>query len=67
MFNGQHLTGRNQPSIELIQAILSLLPPGSAIGQSQCGPMPSSLAKELQAHHIQIIVDSCGQVYIQVP
>lgn len=67
MFNGQHLTGRNQPSLELIQAILPLLPSGSSIGQSQCGQMPPSLAKELQAHHIQIIIDSCGQVYIQVP
>lgn len=67
MFNGQKLTGRNQPSIELIQAVLSLLPPGSAIGQSGCGQLPPSLAKELQAHQIQVIPDSCGQVYVQVP
>lgn len=67
MFNGQHLTGRNQPSLDLIQVILSLLPSGSAIGQSQCGPLPSSLAKELQAHHIQVITDSCGHVHVQVP
>ena len=67
MFNGQHLTGRNQPSLQLIQTILSVLPAGSTIGQLQCGSLPPSLAKELQAHHILIIPDSCGQVYVQVP
>ena len=66
-FNGQRLTGRNQPSIQFIQTILSHLTPGSAIGQSQCGPMPPSLAKALQAHHIITIPDSCGHVHIQLP
>src|SRR5438874_1631763 len=67
MFNGQKLTGRNQPSIELIQLILSLLPAGSGIGQSQCGPMPPQLAQSLQAHHILTFPDSCRHVHIQVP
>ena len=67
MFNGQQLTGRNQPSIQFIQAILSLLPPGSGIGQSQCGQTPPSLAKALQTHHILTFPDSCGHVHIQVP
>ncbi|HLX56890.1 MAG TPA: hypothetical protein VKR83_07685 [Ktedonobacteraceae bacterium] len=67
MFNGQQVTGRNQPSIELIQTILSLLPPGSAIGQSQCGQTPPLLAKAFQTHHILTIPDSCGHVHIQIP
>jgi len=67
MFNGQQLTGRNQPSIQLIQTVLSILPSGSGIGQSECGSLPPSLAKELQAQHIQTFPDSCGHVHIQVP
>jgi hypothetical protein len=66
-FNGQKLTGRNQPSIQLIQAILSLLPPGSGIGQSQCGQTPPQLANALQTHHILTFPDSCGHVHIQIP
>lgn len=66
-FNGQKLTGRNQPSIQLIQSILSLLPPGSGIGQSQCGQMPPLLAKSLQTHQIITFPDSCGHVHIQIP
>ena len=66
-FNGQQMTGRNQPSIEFIQTILSHLPRGSGIGQSQCGPTPPSLAQALQAHHILTFPDSCGHVHIQVP
>ena len=67
MFNGQHLMGRNQPSIQFIQTILSLLPSGSGIGQSQCGPTPPQLAKDFQTHHILTYPDSCGHVQIQVP
>ncbi|MDQ6661500.1 MAG: hypothetical protein M3Z24_11095 [Chloroflexota bacterium] len=66
-FNGQQLTGRNQPSIQLIQIILPLLPPGSGIGQSQCGQTPPLLAKSLQTHHILTFPDSCGHVHIQIP
>jgi hypothetical protein len=66
-FNGQKLTGRDQPSIELIQSILSLLPPGSGIGQSQCGQTPPLLAKSFQTHHILTFPDSCGHVHIQIP
>ncbi len=66
-FNGQQVTGRNQPSIQLIQTLLSLLTSGSGIGQSQCGLTPPPLAKALQAHHILTFPDSCGHVHIQVP
>ncbi|MEO8954175.1 MAG: hypothetical protein ABI396_06745 [Ktedonobacteraceae bacterium] len=66
-FNGQQVTGRNQPSIQLIQSILPLLSSGSGIGQSQCGQTPPQLAKDLQAHHILTFPDSCGHVHIQVP
>lgn len=66
-FNGQKLTGRNQPSIQLIQTILPLLPQGAAIGQSQCGPTPPLLAKAFQTHRIIAIPDSCGHVHIQIP
>lgn len=66
-FNGQKLAGRNQPSIELIQIILPLLPPGSGIGQSQCGQTPPLLATSLQTHHILTFPDSCGHVHIQIP
>ena len=66
-FQGQQMTGRNQPSIEFIQTILSHLPRGSGIGQSQCGPTPPSLAQALQAHGILTFPDSCGHVHIQVP
>jgi hypothetical protein len=66
-FNSQQLTGRNQPSIELIQIILPLLPPGSGIGQSQCGQTPPLLAKSFQTHHIITFPDSCGHVHIQIP
>ncbi len=66
-FNGQQVTGRNQPSIQLIQTLLPLLSSGSGIGQSGCGQMPPSLAKSLQAHHILTFPDSCGHVHIQVP
>ncbi len=66
-FNGQMMTGRNQPSIQFIQFILPLLPAGSGIGQSQCGPTPPQLAQSLKAHHILTFPDSCGHVHIQVP
>ncbi len=69
-FDGQKLMGRNQPSIQLIQTILPLLPPGAGIGQSQggmCGQTPPLLAKSLQTHHILTFPDSCGHVHIQVP
>jgi hypothetical protein len=67
MFDGQRLTGRNQPSIALIQLLLPILPSGAGIGQSQCGQMPPQLAKSLQAHHILTFPDSCGHVHIQIP
>ena len=66
-FNGQHLMGRNQPSIQFIQTILPILSSGSGIGQSECGPTPPSLAKALQAHHILTFSDVCGRLQIQVP
>lgn len=66
-FDGQMLTGRNQPSIWLIQIILSLLPPGSGIGQSQCGQTPPLLAQSFQTHHILTFPDSCRHVHIQIP
>lgn len=66
-FNGQQVTGRNQPSIQLIQTLLSLLSSGSGIGQSQCGPTPPQLTKYFQAHHILTFPDSCGHVHVQVP
>jgi hypothetical protein len=69
-FDGQKLTGRNQPSIALIQLLLPLLPPGSGIGQSQggkCGQTPPQLATSFQTHHILTFADTCGHVHIQVP
>jgi hypothetical protein len=66
-FDGQTLTGRNQPSIALIQLVLPVLPQGAGIGQSQCGPTPPPLAQSLQTHHILTFPDSCGHLHIQVP
>jgi hypothetical protein len=69
-FDGQQLTGRNQPSIALIQILLPLLPPSSGIGQSQggnCGQTPPQLAQSFQTHHILTFPDSCGHLHVQVP
>ena len=61
LLDGQPVTGRNAPSLTIINALASLLPYGSAFGQSNCGktpPLPPGITS---------FSDYCTHLHIQVP
>lgn len=59
--DGQNLTGRNTPSITIINGLTSSLPSGSGIGQSQCGSTPPLPAG------ITTFEDACNHLHIEIP
>jgi hypothetical protein len=59
--DGTTVTGRNGPSITIINEIKGLLPAGSAFGQSQCGSTPTLPAG------VSTFEDTCNHLHIQVP
>lgn len=58
--DGHLVTGRNAPSLTIINAVKGLMPAGSGFGQSNCGltpPLPSG---------VTTFPDTCNHLHIQV-
>ena len=59
--DGVSVTGRDQRSIDFLNAIMPLLPAGSGIGQSNCGgglSLPAGITE---------FNDTCNHIHIQLP
>jgi hypothetical protein len=59
--DGVSVTGRNDPSITIINSVVPMLPSGSGFGQSNCGktpPLPSGIVT---------FADTCNHLHIEVP
>jgi len=59
--DGALVTGRNAPSITIIEELDGLLPYGSAFGQAQCGTAPT------MPLGISTFDDTCNHLHVQVP
>jgi hypothetical protein len=60
--DGVRITGRNAPALTIIQIAYSVLPKGSALGQSGCGSTPPA-----PAGWDPPFDDSCDHLHVQVP
>jgi lysophospholipase L1-like esterase len=63
IINGAHTTGRDANALAVLKLILPVLPKGSRVGQTGCGPEPDPPMPD----GIMPIPDTCNHLHIQVP